>query len=226
MAISVGVGPTNNRVEGGTTTCAVTLAGCTAGRSVVIMLGWNGVATTLSSLACPGETVSLIESPLVYTNGSCVMQLAIIEGLAGSGDKTITLTLSGSSVSVVVGAIELYGASTVVYEGNEASATGTASHTTTLTTATANAAIVGICGSNENEPDGLPGTTPLAYTAIPLLNPNVPFGGEYYLDVGAAGAKTVNWAISGSNWGIKAAAFIEEGAAPSFIPRRSLLGVG
>ena len=217
MTIAKGVGPANpSRDDDENNTGSMTLNGCTAGRTVVGAVIFRGTTQTVSSLTCSGETVNLIGS--IFSTGlDSRIQMFYTDPLASGGNKTFNLTLSAAALSLQMNALELYGDGDVVLDVN-GSGTGTGSHSITLTGVADNAAIVAFATSNQEDPDTNPGTTPLTYVGIPMNNTNQLDGGEYVLDAGSAGNKTVNFNIASGTWGIKAASFVESGGGGPAVP--------
>lgn len=191
------VGSTENSAFGSGTTGSCTRS-CTAGNSVVVCIRWYNVVT-VSSITCSGETVTLVGSPAV--NGLRCSQFAVINNVASTASKTVDVTLSGSASNISICLVEFSGAKTSGIAGaHPAASTGTSANPSHSVTTTAdNSAIVGILMSN------ISGATP--GTGYSNLSFNTWWSyeyGQYDADVGAAGAKTVNWTMSSEAWHIDA----------------------
>jgi len=222
MAFSAGVGPASNN-QGSGTSLAATLTGTTAGRHLVIGIGWeSGGSSNLVSLTCSGETVVLVGSPVA---ASARIQLAYIAELASGGSKTITATFSTSTAAYMF-VREFAGGdpSDFLDASNTGSATST-NPSISLTTTTDNCLIVGVETNTTGNPS--PGS---GYTDFGVSNGwSVFFEGEYDLDAGSAGAKTVDWSNASSTpWAIAAAAFTvlgpgSEGTADADLPMLSVV---
>lgn len=209
MAISLGVGPTDARNTSTGNTIAVTLTGTTAGRTLVIGVRWRGNAVTLSSITITSESNATIIGSAAYDAGpDTSLQMAYLTNTTTTGDKTITATLSGNSAQRGIFAMELFGSEIVDYDNAEASANGTSTRSTTLTTNTANAAIVAQISTNGTAPSAGTGYTQIVLNNIFWLDE-----GEYNLDAGVAGSKTVDFTGTNNSWVIKGAAFKENAPA-------------
>lgn len=202
MAITLGAGPTTTEPGGSSTSIVVTQVGCTAGRSLVIAASWAG-DYTITSATCPGETVAIHGSAFGRAGIGNYQQLLSIANIQASGDKTVTINLSVSATNRCAYIVELVGGNTASwFDGvSTAEAASGATASVSRTTTNANAAIFTI-GAHLS-PAFSPGS---GYTGIGTL---VVYNyGEYDLDAGAAGAKTVDFSGSGSQaWSIIAASF-------------------
>lgn len=191
------VGSTENSAFGSGTTGSATRS-CTAGNSVVVCIRWYNVVT-ISSITCSGETVTLVGSPAV--NGTRCSQFAVINNVASTASKTVDVTLSGTAANVSICLVEFSGAKTSGIAGaHPAASTGTSANPShSITTTADNSAIVGILMSN------ISGATPgSGYTTLSFNTWWSYEYGQYDADVGAAGAKTVNWTMSSEAWHIDA----------------------
>jgi hypothetical protein len=218
VAITIGVGQAHawDVITG--TTFAVTLNGCTAGRQLVALMAWVDPSDTLSlsSVAdiANSESFTLIGSKSRQSTQQHSCQLAYLSNIVTGGSKTITATLSGTCDSASIAVVEFQGGDTTGFydAGTDASAGGSSGLlSVSVTPSVANACIVAIGNSSVGA------ITPHAdYTAVTMDNINAFVKGQYDVDVGAAGAKTVTMDPSGDNWWlIKAAAFKPAGGAPA-----------
>lgn len=99
MAWSEGVG--QQSASGTSSSPSVTLASCTANRTLLFALFWdNGGSISISGgPSCSGESPQVVSTPVALgdspQNSYC--QIGYIAHLAGSGSKTVSFTLSGSA---------------------------------------------------------------------------------------------------------------------------------
>lgn len=187
----------------------ITKTGCTAGNSLAILLRWDGTVS-VSSITCSGETVEAIGTENTnYTHaGNPHSRFYEIKNLQSSSDKVVNVTLSGSPASVNCLAVwELSGADTTGTYDNEVKSSGSGVPSTSLTTGSANAAIIAYCSGNSGQPGAGTG-----YTALGGANIIYYDNCEHDEDVGAAGSKTVAFTVSQGNYGIHAISFKAAGA--------------
>lgn len=190
MTISIVQGP----IEGaeGVTTATVTLNSCVAGNSLLILsLHTPAVAgTSFSSASCPGETVTSRAVGTSWDNNVEARWLTV-DNIQSNGSKTVTVTYSDWNGSPRLVAFELAGGNTANLYDNSVSwtATGSATMSTSLAV-TANAAIFAYGLSNTGSGALTPGA---AYTGFNFTNFGNTNYGEFDLDAGAAGAKTVDF---------------------------------
>ena len=180
----------------------VTLAGCTAGRSLVILASWTKDSKTITSAVCSGETVDIHGSPYGNASLGYDQQMLSIKQLQGSGDKTITITLSGTAyANNVLMATEFIGGDTTTWFEAVSTAQGNSTNpAVSHTTLTDNALVMAIMS------DGVGSTT--AGSGFTLIDPSYAFvWGEYDLDAESAGAKTVSFTSASAQWSIVAASF-------------------
>lgn len=193
----------------------------TAGNQLIAGVAWAHTTDntiTISSLVCNGQNFTLIGSPQrgAYSSNQEGIQLAYLQNVASSGPVSVDLTMSSSSFSLTGSffILEVSGGDTASFASANQAANGTSSTPSlSITTASANEMIVGVIGASGSaggEPT--PGAT---YTAIPLVDAGGYNTGEYKLDAGAAGAKTVDFSLAASTfWMLSAASFKLAGAGP------------
>ena len=224
MAISLGVGPSVVGVVGagtGASTVVFTLTGTTAGRSLVVGVCWASPAT-ISSITCNGESnLTVHGSPVNHASIGIYSQIASLANITTGGTKTITVTFSSTPSYRSGYAVELIGGDTSNWFGAVSSGTGTSANPSIAHTTAANAAFIASIMTNVSPP-----TAGSNYTFVPL-GTTYQFG-EYDLDAGAAGAKTVDYTNATSDaWAIAAASFNALGPGARFaLPIVTLEGVG
>jgi hypothetical protein len=207
VAITLGVGPAGGVTSG--TTIAVTLNGCTSGRSLVALIIWTHATATISSVTCTSESNMTLIGSLQHQliNGAeYSLQIAYLSNITASGNKTVTATFTASSAASTMAITEFIGGDTSAFYDTGSDA-GADSNTVSVTTSVANCLVIGMVASDAGS-DPTPGT---GYTAITALgNAYWWEEGQYDLDAGAAGAKTFDFDAGGV---IKAAAFKPSGGA-------------
>ena len=206
---TLGTGPT--AATGNDANPTVVLAATTATHGVGIAIGWNSNAT-LNSCTISGESNATIVTSSYY-NATMVskLQFAYLPTLSGSGSKTITATLSAGTFWSMY-AWTLAGADTSTFFDSENGATGnTTNPSFSLTTLSANCSIFVLCSTQGSKPAVGSG---FSYALITVPDFNVFENGEYILDAGAAGAKTVDMVADLGQWVSAAAAFKTAGGAP------------
>jgi hypothetical protein len=203
MAITISVAWTDATDNDGGSTAAVTLAGVTTGRSVLLCVRWLNASATISSITCPGETV-VLKTKATQAAASANVQWGYVDSIVAGGSKTFTVNFSAGTFHVGVGACEITGALTSgIYDAeNQANNSGSANPSVGVTTTTDGAAIfAGVFSNNTNAH-----TAGSGYTLITFGQTTGSAEGEYDLDVGAAGAKTVDFTASSQAWALSAIA--------------------
>ncbi len=200
MAITLGVGPT---LGSGfpATTAVITLVGTTAGRGIVILIVWqdDGGARTISSITVSGESNAVVSAGSKADLDTTIdhTQCAFLNNITTGGDKTITVTFSGSAYSQAV-AVEVIGLDTTAGVDAALSASGTLSSPVTgnIVTATANAAIFSVTTVN----GAIAPTAGANFTLLsnPRADNSYKDEDEYWLDSGAAGSKAVAYTTADS----------------------------
>lgn len=200
MAITLGVGPSTGTNSGTVSSWTLTLNGVTAGRSLVVGLVWNDTSISLTSVSCTSESNLTLHT--VHT-GTTRRQFASLANVTTGGNKTLTFTFNSShSNGACDGFVfEVVGADTGSFFDKQATATGSGtSQSVSISPTNDNALLVGLVVAPTTISPGS------GYTAISI--PSSTKEGEYDLDAGSAGAKTVDFSSSGSGaWEILAAAF-------------------
>lgn len=187
----------------GSTSISFTVTGCTAGNSLVVGVEWVDGSANISSISCTGESNLTVHGTKLSNSGiTSAIQLASLAEITSSGSKTITVTLSTSSTYRGAFALELVGGNTASFFDAVTPLSGSGTNPSgSHTTGTANAAIVAIVSDVANTTAAGSG-----YTFIDMVGDFR--DGEYILDAGAAGAKTVDFVAAGSGtWRIQAASF-------------------
>lgn len=207
MAHTLGVSVTPSLLT--SSPAIITLNGTTAGRSLILALSWTNSSVTISSVTCNGEAnLTAISTPFVNAAlfGGEVLQFFYLSNITTGGNKTITVTFS-TDVTCTAAAYEFSGGNVSDWYDAGTIATATGSSTTatcTVTTGSANDLIIAIVAAENSDPTALGAS----YVVITIANPNDFVNGEYNLDVGVAGAKTVSMDVAGGgDWSIIAAAF-------------------
>lgn len=230
MAITLGVGPA--LTTGSSTSIATTLNSVTQGRAVLVGVGWANQNVTISSIAISGETNATLGTRQAVATG--YSQWGIFPSISGSsGNKTVTVTFSGSVSSSGLWLQELVGVATsgtVDADLQFTSSTGTFDTNLAIngvTTASANAAVFMMFEGIQN-PNNFTLDSPLTL----LSTDNVPadfFGNiwnywaaSYVLDAGAAGSKayTGDGAATNSSWSTNAISIKALGASGSVLIRQ------
>lgn len=218
MPFTLGAGPSTANTGSGTS-LGVTLAGTTAGRSVIVGVCWESTTITLNSVTCTGESVNLVGSPT--TGGGARVQLAYVAELSSGGSKTFTANFSSSVAGAGIFAIEFAGglASSFLDTSVNATATGT-NPSTTLTTGQNNCLVIGVQVNTTGVATSGAGYTNIAGTS----SWSKFFKAQYKLDAGAAGSNTVDWSNASSNtWIIQAASFNTVSSSPTITPSTGTL---
>lgn len=223
MALAIVTGPTS-AIDGGGTTATVNMT-VTAGNHLVALADWYHIGT-LDTVTCTSESNLTILGTAVRnaTIANKALQFAYLGQIANSGAKSIVATWSTTG-DMRLTVFEVSGGDTTNFsDGAPQGATGNGTTASVgLTTGTSGCAIFALCSANGSDP-----TPDTGYTVITLTNEQWFDGGQYDLDVGANGSKTVQMTTS-SDWVIAAAAFRVAGGAAGGVPKTSkltLLGVG
>jgi len=200
MAITLGVGPTTGANSGTVSSWTLTLNGVTAGRALVVGLVWNDTSVSLTSVACTSESNLTLHT--VHT-GTTRRQFASLANVTTGGNKTLTFTFNSTHSNGACDGfvLEFVGADASTFFDKQATATGSsAAPSVSITPTNDNALIVGLLYTA-----GTGATPGSGYTAISL--PATAREGEYDLDAGSIGAKTVDFSTSSATWEVLAAAF-------------------
>jgi len=214
MAITLGVGPSAGAAAPGSS-FDITLTGTTSGRGVVILILWqdDGGTRTISSVTVGAQSATVVAgSKATAVSGVDYTQIAFLNNLTSGGDKTITVTMSGSVYGTGV-AVEVVGLDTTAAVDNSTSFSDDfALLSTSLTTNTNNCAIFAVCTANDsNEPTA---GTNFTLLSNPRANNGYRDEDEYWLDSGSAGAKTVSFGnVAGDGWVILSAISVKVPAA-------------
>jgi hypothetical protein len=211
MAIVLDIGP--SEATGNSAAPAVTLTGCANGAGVIIAIGWNS-STTLTAVDVGGQAATVIGSGYYNATLGSKIQFAYLPSLSSGGNKTVTGTLSVGTWWTIY-AVSVTGHDTATFYDAENGGTGnSANPTCTVTTTVDDCAIFSYVSNGVA--NAAPGT---GYTRVPGAD-GVSFGlqdfnsfeeGEYDLNVGASGAKTVDYTVGTSQWATAAAAFKPSG---------------
>lgn len=203
-----------------TGTISLALGTLSAGNGVIVGVSMlDSTTVTVSSVTCGGESLTATAAITRVTTGSgCAgsIQFFYLSGVTTGGSKTVTVTLSTATSTTEAFAFAVDG-SIALDTGTDQVGTGSSTaQSVSVTTSQAAAIIVAVCISGyANGPQTKGG----AYTDIALTDWDGNFHGEYDLDAGTAGSKTVDMSTAGSGpWAIKAAAFISAGPAAYSMP--------
>jgi hypothetical protein len=173
----------------------------TAGNSIVMFVACYGAAfdVTIDSATFGGQSLTNRGKSTQAGSGKGATVLTL-DSITGSGSKTVVITpSSGVAVGMVV-VYEVSGGDTsgIFDAANGASSASSANPSVSLTTVTDNAAIFAFTSTSGGEP-----TQGSGYTLTNLTNLDFE-AGEYDLDAGSAGAKTVDFSASSGAWVIRA----------------------
>lgn len=173
------------------------------GDTALVNVRWYGTPT-LSSVTLTGESnLTLLGSPQTGGPDNARSQWALLSNVTSTGAKTAEATLSAAPDQMCVAMWRLSGCDTTNAEDARNGASGNSSTASvSVTTATAGAAIFAIMSNGAG--DGTPGS---GYTAETIADIFWYDSGEYDIDAGASGAKTVDFSLGGSAiWVINAIA--------------------
>lgn len=205
MTHAVAVGPAATVGSGGTRT--ITLNGVTEGHGIVVALCFDSGSTI--SVACNGESSLTATNATPFNpatfGGTDRLMIYCLDSVTEGGDKTVTI--SGVNSYCAGAGMSVSGGNTGGWLDAEGGSTGTgATASTSNTTTAANDMVLAIAASNASDA----AASGAGYVEIAIGNPNNFANGEYNLDVGAAGSKTVGMDLSAGGsqpWGIYAASF-------------------
>jgi hypothetical protein len=210
MAFAITVNP-QTTVNGGVNAASVnlTINGCTAGNAIIFGAYWSDPSTTISSATLTGESNGTLIGTAPHnsgSNGDAKCQLGYFQNLAAGGNKTLTINFSGAPANGLgIWAFEVSGGSTTALLDAHNEGTGTSgTPSISVTTTAANDLLVGIvAGGTGADPSAGSGFTIIAVTQFGVRN-----AGEYKLDAGAAGSKSVDFTLGTSDdYVVAAAAF-------------------
>ena len=210
MAIAVAVGPVTAGITSGNTSFTLTLTGTSAGQSIVVGVAFQSSFSSVTSITCSGESALTVDTATATASSTRAL-LAYLGEITAGGDKTITVTMSHSAPGnnyASAYAVALSGTDTASFFDVSAGSTATSSSpSTSVTTTNANAAIFAVAVADSTSSGDF--TAGSGYTLVGMSDStNRSFNGEYDVDVGAAGAKTVDFGLGGSQtWAVRAAAF-------------------
>lgn len=205
-AVTLSGGPTAAGTLGATT--GFDLENVDAGDSIVVAALWSSATITLDQVTISGESDATLLTARGPSNpDNTKSRMGYLSEVTSGGTKTVTFQMSAS-----VGgggeafAVAFDGGDTTGFFDVENYGTGTgATVTVSLTTTANNACIVAIANSNNSD---LTADTGNSYVNIALANNHWNIGGQYLLNAGGAGAKTVQMTTGGSGaYTINAAAF-------------------
>jgi hypothetical protein len=187
----------------GSTAVFVSVPSWAAGNTCLINVRWYGTVT-ISSITMDGESnPTLLGSPQTGGPNNARSQWALLSNVTGTGTKEIDVTLSGSPDQAVMCAWRLSGCDTSGAEDARNGASGTsAAPSVSVTTTQSGSAIFAVVSNDNGE-----ATAGGAYTSETLINGFQYDSGEYDIDAGTAGSKTVDFSLGGSGtWVINAIA--------------------
>ncbi len=196
------------------TTCAVVVTGVSAGDTLVIGSRRSSATSTITSVTVSSNANATARgTEKTGGPGNCILAWYTLDNVATGGSLTVTVTLNEDIKHGIV-VWHLSSADTAAAYDNSAS--GGATSTTpswSLTTNSANAAIFVVLTSDTGEP-----AAGAAYTAEVVINHNFFDLGEYDIDAGAAGAKTVDFGTQGSGAWIGHAISIKNATGAALAP--------
>jgi hypothetical protein len=208
---TIGVSPVF--ADSGTTSNSITLNSCVAGQTVI--LGYMTETTTFVSLACTGETVNLRGTQFVDT-----WQMRMADCLISTGgNKTFTLTVTGSPASQLWGFQLAGGAAT--YDTSVNQGATAANPSISITTGAANCLLVGQIVAHGGSVT--PGS---GYTSMGLDDWIFFDEAEYNLNAGSAGANTVTFTTVSGIYSAQAYSWKPPGGGAAATPLRTLMGTG
>ena len=181
----------------------ISYAGTTTGRGMVVAFEIQGNTSTITSVTVGTDVATLLPINNNATMGYST-QIAYITAMTGSGTQTVTVVWTGAE-SVIYGiAQEIYDDVTVgiALDGSNQATGNSTSSTTSVTTGSANSALLGfsIVGTG-------PHTIGSGFTSIRNGGTFNFEALERNLDAGAAGSKTVDFTVTSGQWAISAAGF-------------------
>jgi hypothetical protein len=211
VAIAVTVGPVTGGITSGNNSFTLTLTGTTAGRSIVVGVAWQSAFSTVSTVSCSGESNLTLHGSPTQTANLSKLQFASLGNNTGGGDKTITITMSGTASAnnqASAYAVELSGTNSASVFDTTNGSTGTSSSpSTSVTTGAEGNAIFALAVADSTGSGDF--TAGSGYTLISMTDSsNRQFQGQYDVDAGAAGSKTVDFGLGGSQtWAVLAGSF-------------------
>lgn len=188
-----GVGPVANFGSG--FAVAVTLNGCTAGRHLIVGVfsvhNTTPTNSVVNSVSCSGEAdLTLAGNRVITTNNRNRVTLAYLPNITAGGNKTIQANFNGSASFAEIFAVEFAGGDVAAFFDKLVSfELANLAPSIDIVTAFDNSLVIGLVASNSNLDVYTAGAD---YTLINLASESY-WKGEYDLDAGAAGTKTVNF---------------------------------
>jgi hypothetical protein len=171
----------------------------TAGNHLVMFVLCYGAAydVTINSATAGGQSFTN-QGKSTHAGSGIGVTVLTLDNISGSGSKSFVVTPSSGVGTGYCVVYEFSGGDTAgVFDAtNGASGSSTANPSLSLTTTTANAMIVALVANNVQTP-----TAGSGYTLTSIASTVV---GEYDLDAGAAGAKTVDFVASSDSWAMRA----------------------
>lgn len=193
------------------TAWAVAVAGVLANKPLFIVVGWTGTGADDPAVSVTGETTTALLAAVRASNGDSVCAWQVAAPATG-GSKTVNINTTGAVNKVYwVFQYNEDGTLDTVQSGTGTSANASVSHTTTAAGA-AIAAMISEAGFGDATP-----ADAVNWTDRLLPNAGWYIDGQYDLDVGAAGAKTVGWSHSNSGWAVVSVAWKPGAAGPSIV---------
>jgi len=194
--ITIGSGPVEAFGSTTSATLALTLKGTTSGNQIIVGVKWDA-AVTISSITCSGESnLTVHGSPLEdYNATDTYIQLASLADITTGGDKTITVTMSGSVVNdgLYMTALEVVGGDTGGFYDTQTTAVGASgSPSVNITPTNDDSLIIGFGGEEAFNNYGKPGTNFAELIDYPVINAGHVFMVARW-NAGTAGSKTVGF---------------------------------
>jgi hypothetical protein len=201
----------NDGTSSSASSATATIGTWAAGDTCLVNVRWYSATQTLSSVTLTGESnLSILGSVQTGGPSNARSQWALLSNVTGTGSKTATATLSGNPDQMAVTMWRLSGCDTAGAEDARNGASGTsAGPTVSVSTSQSGSAIFAILSNDNGE-----ATEGASYTPETIGNIFQYDSGEYDIDAGAAGSKTVNFTLGGSGtWVINAIAIKAAGGA-------------
>lgn len=198
--------------QSGVSSWPETVDNCAVGDLLVIGVRWYGTQT-ISSITVTGETApSPLDSPHTGGPNDGRVQWAVCQ-VTAAGNKTVTVTWSGTPSAVGVSVWRISGQSATPVDGATVGASGNSTSPSVNKTTSADGAglfAIAIAISGET-------TFAAGYTAETVADAFWFDSGAYDLDAGTAGSKTVSGTLPGSGaWVISAIAIAQSAPDPGW----------
>jgi hypothetical protein len=193
--------------ENQTTTTATVSKTWTAGNSIVALCVWIGDNDLTSIVLGGSQTLTATRARVYRADSNVSIQIYYLNSISSSGAADLVLTKSVGGTRGLY-AVELSGTSTTgVFDVDNTASAASGTPSLSLTTSGNNAAVFAIAVNGDDFGSGDYSASGSGYVTVTMANPNSYADGEYNLDVGAAGSKTVAMSAFSAEWSMLAAAF-------------------